>query len=243
MNNAVMLSVTFHLDKTEIIIYPTILKDDNELILIDCGYPDSMAKIENEMNKIGLSLSQLTKIIITHHDHDHMGALREIKEQYPGVEILCSKEEAPYITGQRKSLRLQQAEAIQDVLPESEKEGGKMFQNFIASIQKVDDVTVINQGDILPYCGGIKVVDTKGHMPGHISLYVAKEKLLIAGDALVVENEELCMAMPQFVLDIKNAQDSIRYLQNFDIEKIICYHGGLYNSNVKESLEQIVESF
>lgn len=195
------------------------------------------------MNKIELSLSQLTKIIITHHDHDHMGALREIKERYPAVEILCSKEEAPYITGQRKSLRLQQAEAVQDTLPESEMEGGKLFQSFIASIRKVDDVTVINTGDILPFCGGIEVVDTKGHMPGHISLYVKKEKVLIAGDALVVENEKLCMAMPQYVLDMHDAQDSIWNLQNYDIEKIICYHGGLYDSNVKESLKEMVEDF
>ena len=241
--NIIMLPIAFHLANTDLTIYPTLLKDDKELILIDCGYPDSVPMIEEEMNKIDLSLGQLTKIIITHHDHDHMGALREIKERFPAVEILCSKEEAPYITGLRKSLRLQQAEAIQDTLPESEKDSGKLFQSFIASIRKVDDVTVINAGDILPFCGGIKVVDTKGHMPGHISFYVESEKTLIAGDALVAENGKLCMAMPQFVLDMKNAQDSIRNLQNYDIDKIICYHGGLYDSNVKESLREIIESF
>lgn len=238
-----MLPITFYLDKTEIIIYPTFLKDDNELIMIDCGYPDSVPKLENAMHKIGLSLNQLKKIIITHHDHDHMGALREIKQRYPAIEILCSKEEAPYITGQRKSLRLQQAEAIQDTLSESEKEYGKQFQNFLASVQKVDEVTVIKTGYILPFCGGIEVVDTKGHMPGHISLYVKKEKVLIAGDALVVEGEKLCMAMPQFVLNMQDAQDSIRNLQNYDIEKIICYHGGLYKSDVKSSLREIIDSF
>jgi len=241
MNNVFVLPITFNLSKTQdLIIFPTLLKDDNELILIDCGYPDSVPQIENEMNKIGLSLSQLTKIIITHHDHDHMGALREIKERYPSVEILCSKEEAPYITGQRKSLRLVQAEAIQDTLSEREKEGGRVFQRFIASIRKVEDVTVINTGDILPFCGGIEVVDTKGHMPGHISLYLQKEKTLIAGDALVVENEKLCMAMPHFVLDMQDAQDSIRNLQNYDIEKIICYHGGFFDSGVKDSLSEMI---
>lgn len=243
MNNIFVIPITFCLDKTDIIIYPTLLKDDKELIMIDCGYPDSVPKLEEEMKKIGLSLSQLTKIIITHHDHDHMGALREIKDRYPTVEILCSKEEAPYITGKRKSLRLQQAEEIQDLLPESEKEGGKLFQKFIASIRKVEDVTVINTGDTLPFCGGIKVVDTKGHMPGHISLYNQNEKVLISGDALVVEEGKLCMAMPNFVLNMQDAQDSIRNLLNYDIEKIICYHGGLYNSNVKVSLKEIVESF
>lgn len=245
MENIFILPITFHLDHTELIIYPTLLQDDNELILVDCGYPDSVPKLEHAMNQIGLSLNQLTKIIITHHDHDHMGALKEIKEQYPSVQILCSKEEAPYITGQRKSLRLQQAEAIQDTLPESEKEGGMQFQSFIAAIQKVDihDVTIINSGDVLPFCGGIEVVDTKGHMPGHISLYVKRDKTLIAGDALVVEDEELCMAMPQFILNVQDAHDSIRKLLYYDIEKIICYHGGLYKSDIQNSLQRIINSF
>lgn len=243
MSNIFVLPISFHLGDTEIIVYPTLLKDENELIMVDCGYPDSVPMLEEEMNRIGLSLSQLTKIIITHHDHDHMGALQEIKERYPYIEILCSEEEAPYITGKQKSLRLQQAEDIQSSLPEDEKEGGKMFQNFLASIRNVNDVTVINTGDILPVCGGITIIDTKGHMPGHISLYVQNEKTLITGDALVVENGALCMAMPQYVLNMKDAQDSIRSLQYYDIEKSICYHGGVFNTNVNGSIKKVVERF
>ncbi len=243
MQNIFILPITFHLDNTELIIYPTLLKDAHELIMVDCGYPDSMPKLEHAMKKMGLSLNQLTKIVITHHDHDHMGALKEIKDRYPLVQILCSREEAPYITGQSKSLRLQQAEALQDTLPESEKEGGLMFQRFISSIQKVDSVTTVNSAEILPICGGIEILDTKGHMPGHISLYIKEQKVLIAGDALVVENGKLCMAMPQYLLNKRDAQDSIRNLQNYDIEKIICYHGGLYQSDIKNSLQEIVKSF
>ena len=246
MSHVFALPLDFQLDEMgemNLTIYPTILKDDRELILVDCGYPNFMLKVEGEMNKIGLSLNQLTKIIITHHDHDHMGALREIKERYPSVEILCSKEEAPYITGKSKSLRLLQAEANQDALPESEKEEGKVFQNFIASIKKADNVTEINCGDAFSWCGGVDIVDTKGHMPGHISLYVRNEKTLIAGDALIVENGKLCMAMPQFVLNMQEAQDSIRSLLNYDIERIICYHGGIYATDVKKSLNKVIDDF
>lgn len=246
MSNVFVLPIDFkmgEIGEMTLTVYPTILKDDKELILVDCGYPDFMSKIEDEMKKIGLSLSQLTKIIITHHDHDHMGALRAIKEQYPSVEIICSKEESPYITGKSKSLRLLQAEAIQDTLPESEKEGAKAFQDFIASIRKVDSVTEINSGDTFSWCGGVAIVDTKGHTPGHISLYVRNEKMLIAGDALTVDNGKLCMAMPQFVLNKQDAQDSIRSLLNYDIEKVVCFHGGVCDTDVKKSLNEIIDGF
>jgi len=243
MSNVFALPMVFQFGEMNMPFCPTVLKDGRDLILVDCGYPNFMLAIENEMNKIGLSLGQLTKIVITHHDHDHMGALREIKDQYPTIEILCTKYEAPYITGQSKSLRLLQAESIHDSLPESEKEGSMGFQNFIASIKKVDNVTTINSGDMLPWCGGTEIVDTKGHTPGHISLYIENEKTLIAGDALIVENGELCMAMPEFVLNTQDAQNSIRNILHYDIEKIICYHGGIYDTDIRKSLDKIIENF
>lgn len=243
MSHIYLLPLTFNLGKSERIIYPVLLKDENELILIDCGYPDSMQKLENAMQKYGLSLSQLTKIIITHHDHDHMGALKDITQEYPQIEVLCSKEQAPYITGKRKSLRLQQAEDMQNTLSDDKKEYGIQFQKVIASVKKVDEVSIINSGEILPYCGGIEVVDTKGHMPGHISLYVKKEKTLISGDALVNEGGKLRMAVPEYALNMEEAKDSIRNLENYDIEKIICYHGGVSEIDVKSSLKKIIASF
>ncbi|WP_313076061.1 MBL fold metallo-hydrolase [Lacrimispora sp.] len=243
MSHIYLLPVTFNSGKSERIIYPVLLKDENELILIDCGYPDSMPKLENAMQKYGLSLSQLTKIIITHHDHDHMGALKDITQEYPQIEVLCSKEQAPYITGKRKSLRLQQAEDIQNTLPEDKKEYGIQFQKVISSVKKVDEVSIIDSGEILPYCGGIEVVDTKGHMPGHISLYVKQEKTLISGDALVNEGGKLRMAVPEYALNMEEAKDSIRNLENYDIEKIICYHGGVCDTSVKDCLEEIIASF
>ena len=243
MSNIFVLPMVFQLGGMNMSYCPTILKDSNDLVLVDCGYPDSMLAIEEEMNKIGLSLNQLTKIIITHHDHDHIGALRDIKDHFPTIEVLCSKEEAPYITGRRKSLRLQQAEAEYGSLPEKEKEGSLLFQSFIASVKKVDKVATVTCGEVYPWCGGTEIVDTKGHTPGHISLYVEKEKTLLAGDALVVENGELFMAMPQFILNTQDAQDSIRDLLNYDIERIICYHGGIYDADIRKSLSRIIEDF
>ncbi len=37
----------------------------------------------------------------------------------------------------------------------------------------------------LPYFGGIEVIHTPGHTPGHISLYVKRSKMLVAEDAMI----------------------------------------------------------
>lgn len=240
MTRVFAMPLLFRLGDMEILIHPTVLLDEGGFVMVDCGYPNFIPEIEDGLEKTGLSLDGLRKIVITHHDHDHMGSAREIVRKYPDVEILCSPEQAPYVTGRDKSLRLIQAERMQDSLPESEKEAGLAFQRFIAAVENVDSVGTVDVGVILPWCGGVEVVDTKGHMPGHISLYVREEKTLIAGDALVVEDGRLCMAMPQYALDLDAARESVRRLLDYDIEKIICYHGGVYATNVADSLRAIL---
>lgn len=44
-------------------------------MLADCGYAGFLPFIEDAMQASGLSPEALTGVIVTHHDHDHMGAL------------------------------------------------------------------------------------------------------------------------------------------------------------------------
>lgn len=79
-------------------------------------------------------------------------------------------------------------------------------------------------------------------MPGHISIYMREFKTLVSGDALVVENEMLAIANPQFTLDIDMAKNSVKKLLEYDIDTLICYHGGIYKGDIKKSLEFILNT-
>ncbi|SFA75685.1 Metallo-beta-lactamase superfamily protein [Cohnella sp. OV330] len=46
---------------------------------------------------------------------------------------------------------------------------------------------IIADGDEIPVLGGVVVIHTRGHTPGHISLYLKQSKTLIAGDAFMIE--------------------------------------------------------
>jgi glyoxylase-like metal-dependent hydrolase (beta-lactamase superfamily II) len=242
LKNIIALPLEFNREQIKLTIFPTILRDENNLVLVDCGYPGFLGQIEEAMKQVGVSIKALTKIIITHHDHDHIGALKEIVSLYPEVEVLCSEKQAPFITGQKKSLRLAQLEEKHKVLNETERVENQKFMDMILSVQHVTKVTTVKDGEILPICGGVQVVDTSGHMPGHISLYIPSEKTLISGDALGVQNADLCIANPQFVLDMKTAVKSIEKVSHYDIEKVICYHGGEYNQDIKTKFKKILNT-
>jgi glyoxylase-like metal-dependent hydrolase (beta-lactamase superfamily II) len=243
MNKIYTMSVKFmHKDKEREMSFP-LIEDGKELILVDCGYPGFLPLIEIELKRLSFTVQDITKIIITHHDYDHIGSLKAFVDKNPSIEVLCSKGEIPYIIGKKKSLRLQQAEAIQASLPEKEKAGGMEFQRILAQVESIQQVRGICPGEILPYYRGIEVVDTSGHMPDHISLYIREEKTFITGDALVVVKGHLVIAYPESNLDIKATIQSVKRIQTYDIEKIICCHGGIYTKDIKGSLEKIIRTY
>ncbi len=239
MSKINILEVSFKFGDKNDTIYPVMLEDENEMVLIDCGYPDFLRLIEDVAINNGVNIKNLSKIIITHHDFDHMGALAEFKRQYPSIQILAYEEDAPYINASKKSLRLQQAESIYDSLTEKEKEQANYFHKILETVESCNVDVTLKDKDYLEFCGGIEIIATPGHMPGHISIYHKESKSLITGDALVVENGNLDIALPQYTLDIEEAKRSIKKFLDYDIDRIICYHGGIYENEITKTLKNI----
>lgn len=228
MEKIIVLNIKFKFGETEDVIHPVILKDDNEMILVDCGYTGFLSVLEEAIKEENLDCNQLTKILITHHDHDHMGALAAFKEKYPNIKIVASEIEAPYISGEKKSMRLEQAEELLKTLSDEQKPFGKAFCEILKSVKPAKVDILVHDGDILDWCGGCEIVGTPGHTPGHISLYLRNKKTLITGDAAVLENNQFAIANPQFTLDMENAKKAITKILSYDVETFILYHGGIY---------------
>ncbi|MDO9592874.1 MAG: MBL fold metallo-hydrolase [Erysipelotrichaceae bacterium] len=220
-------------------LHPVIVSDDQEMVLFDCGHSGALNQLTDKAFLAGFDLSKLTKVIITHHDHDHMGGLADLKREYPWIRIYASAIEADYISGKTKSIRLQQAEEQLELLSEDQKEHALNRIRMLRLIEPVEVDEILQDGDVLEICGGIEVVASPGHMPGHISLYLRDFKTMIAGDALVVADGKLYRANPRFTLDKDEAYTSARRFINYAIDTLICYHGGAITENIKESLENL----
>ncbi|GIP37891.1 MBL fold hydrolase [Paenibacillus sp. J31TS4] len=238
-----LLAIDFEYNGQKQRIVPILLLDESERILIDCGYPDFIPLLEEAAGKHGVTLHSMTKLIATHHDLDHMGSLANLKRTYPQIEIVAHELEKPYVEGTSKSLRLEQAEATWDALPAEAKPAAEQFIRLLQSIEPAVVDRTVSDGEVLPWCGGIEIVHTPGHMPGHISLYLPSSKTLLAADAVVIEEGRLNLANPQYTLDLKEAIRSVERLLDYDIEQLICYHGGLYQGNVRQALLQVLERY
>lgn len=241
MTEVIPLRLLFQLGEMEFTIYPVVLKNSHNLILIDTGYPMFLPVIEKAFEEKGLDITQLQQVILTHHDHDHIGAIKELITKYPKVEVKCSYEQVPYVLGEKKSLRLEQAEKIGEELEGRAKTYNELFITMLKSVQYIDKVTPVSDHEVI--CDGVKVIETPGHMPGHISIYVESEKTLISGDMLISEAGVLAIAAKEFVLDEEAEIKSLKKICDYNIEKIVCYHGGEYVSDhLKMELKRVIEN-
>jgi len=240
MNELVILTIEqIRPDNEKASYHPVILKSNKDMVLVDCGMPGSLPGIKESAMAQNVNIDNLTKVVITHQDIDHTGSLMELKRAFPSILILAETKEIPYINGEKERIKAKKSREMYDSLPESQQEMVQAMQRLYSTYEPVEMDGVICDHDIFPWCGDVEIISTPGHTPGHISLYLHEFKTLISGDALFLQDGDLVISLPMFTYDMEQAKQSVKKLLDYDIDKIICYHGGVYVGNVKEALKKI----
>jgi glyoxylase-like metal-dependent hydrolase (beta-lactamase superfamily II) len=217
------------------VIHPTLIWDEENMILVDTGFPGQLPEFRAAIEGLGLNADRLSKVIITHQDRDHIGGLPEIVTVSTlKVEVLAHPAEMPYIQGDETFIKHLPADNSLEIeqVPTTAKPAVEQFAR--AKVNRL-----VTDGQILPYCGGIIVIHTPGHTPGHICLYHKKSRTLISGDALNIVEGRLTGPNPQHTHDLDRATKSLKKLSLYDIQSVICYHGGLYRGAAKQRISEL----
>lgn len=238
-NEIYMLEIESNTTGKPTTIYPTVISNNDSLILIDTGFPGVFSQICEAVEKEGLEFSKLNTIIFTHQDIDHIGNVGEIKNKVlKKIKTFSHEEEKAYINGEKTPVKLAMLESNLEDLPDNIKVAYKMLKAGFENNKVNIDQTLID-GQELSYCGGITVIHTPGHTPGHICLYFKQSKVLIAGDILAVSDGLLVRGNQVYNFDNQENNRSIQKLMKYDIETVICYHGGMYNDNVNKRIAKL----
>ena len=230
-NGVYVLPIPRSPQEPESVLNLTLIVDEyNDNTLVDAGLPDQMEAISAALVEAGIGVGDLRRIIFTHQDLDHVGSGAALVRQ-SGARVLAHSADAPYIEGSLRLLKpspemLEQRPQMREVLERLEPVG-------------IDDY--IEDGTRLDLAGGTKVISTPGHTPGHISLYLERSKVLIAGDALRAERGTLNGPNPSMTLEMRTAIQSIRRLADLEIDTIVCYHGGVVSEDVTGQLRRVVQ--
>jgi glyoxylase-like metal-dependent hydrolase (beta-lactamase superfamily II) len=217
------------------VINPVVAWDEREgATLFDAGLPGQLPAIEEGLGKLGLRLSSVKRLFLTHQDLDHIGSAQAIVEAVqPGV--YAHTADVPFIQGELPLLKMdpKRFEARMAALP-AERRAQAM--KLLSSPPRVKVSHPLEGGEELPFHGGIVVIPTPGHTPGHVSYYLKAHKVLVAGDALRVEGGSLIGPAPMATPDMRRAVASLHNLLPWRIDAVICYHGGLVKRDIATRL-------
>jgi glyoxylase-like metal-dependent hydrolase (beta-lactamase superfamily II) len=207
-----------------------IVDEQNGNTLVDAGLPDQIEAISTALVEAGIGVRDLRRIIFTHQDLDHVGSGAALVRQ-SGARVLAHSGDAPYIEGSLRPLKPS---------PEMLEQRPQM-RKVLEGLEPVGIDEYVENGTRLALAGGTKVISTPGHTPGHISLYMERSKVLIAGDALTAERGYLNGPNPSMTLDMRTALQSIRRLADLEIDTIVCFHGGVVSEDANGQLRRVIQ--
>jgi glyoxylase-like metal-dependent hydrolase (beta-lactamase superfamily II) len=150
-----------------------LIQDDGSVTLVDTGLKRAPARIVRALAAIGKHPHDVTRIVLTHAHPDHAGGAAEMSRR-TGAQVEMHGEEH----GWARTGRISGATDVSTRL-------GRLFARTGGSkIEAFQPGPALTDGEVLPVSGGLRVVHTPGHSPGHISLLVEGTRTLITGDAL-----------------------------------------------------------
>ena len=206
-----------------------ILDGENGNTLVDAGLPGQAEVIGAALADAGIGVEDLGRIVFTHQDLDHIGSGAALVRQ-SGARVLACSDDAPYIDGNLRPLKLS---------PEMLEKRPQM-RELLERLEPVRVDELVEDGTRLDLAGGTTVVFTPGHTPGHVSLYLERPKVLVAGDALTSEEGYLNGPNQSMTLDMPTALQSIRKLAELELDTIVCYHGGVVNEDATGQIQRVL---
>ncbi|GGA37587.1 MBL fold metallo-hydrolase [Paenibacillus physcomitrellae] len=206
--------------------------------LIDTGMPGSLEVIQESVREAGVAWNDIRRIILTHQDIDHIGSLPAIVASLPSKpEIWAHSGDADVIEGKAPFLKMG-ADRIA-TMPEPMRQA---LEQLSVDLKDIRITRLLEDGEQLPVGGGLRVIYTPGHTPGHICLYVPEEELLLAADQLIVKDGLLTGPNEAFTPDMPLAIKSMSKLTSLAIRRVLCYHGGVYDQQPEEAIEKLAHA-
>lgn len=203
-----------------------VLRGKEGITIIDPGprTKESEAEWQGAWRELGISASEITQIVLTHHHPDHYG-LAGCLQSITGAAVLMSRRafaETKLMWGADSVMH----EALpglfrRHAMPaEWSSQLPGHLHGFIAQVTPAPEVTFIGEDEPV-WMGGRAwlPIETAGHAPGHLSFYDAERKLMFCGDAVLPQISPNVSLLPgSDPQPLKSFLDALVKLGNYEVE-------------------------
>lgn len=187
--------------------------DDGQVTLLDMGVTASGPKVLAALTELGLGPSDVTRLLLTHAHPDHAGGAAFVSAATRrGIDV--HEEDADCVRAGQSPPRDPRFLI------------GRIANrlNLNSSFAPIEVAEELHDGQVLPVAGGLRVIHTPGHSPGHVSYLHEPTGTLITGDA-IFNIVGLTWPIRYFCADFAMTKVTARRLAEVNYEVAAFTHG------------------
>ena len=196
--------------------------DDGQVTLVDAGTKRAPRRLLAGLAHMNVSPSDVTRIIATHAHPDHVGGLSAMRGR-TGASVAVHERDAAYVR-----------EGKGPVLDRSTL-GGRLRRHNSGSTPTPVDAE-LTDGEVLDVAGGLRVLHTPGHTPGHVSLLHEPTRVLVTGDSIWNMRGRMTWSVPMFCTDHRLAKETAHVLGELDYQIAAFNHGPEIRDGAREAV-------
>ena len=178
-------------------------------------------QLEQQLKEFAIDTDRIEYLVIPHPHFDHFGAVPYLKRKFPRMQVLGTEASARILSRDKV---INYSETVNKLMIDLYKlqddyERMNLKVDGITIDRVVNDATVIDLGDGLE----VKFMETPGHSPGDVTVYIPGMKALFPCDAVPCPLggvDRQAWPSPQF--DFTLYKESINKLLPLDVE-ICCF--------------------
>lgn len=198
---------------------------DGTLTLVDAGTRMAPRALLSALDQLGRKPGDVTHLLLSHAHNDHTGGARRM-QLVTGSAVLTHEREAVYVREGR--------------MPQSDPStlGGRLMSRLPGKAKGFAPVALdrtFEDGEVLPLAGGITVVHTPGHTPGHCSFLHPSSGVLITGDA-IFNVRGLRYSFKSSCTDVRLSRESAARLGELDYEVAGFTHGAHVSTGARAAV-------
>lgn len=203
-----------------------VIKTKDKNLIIDTGFnsPDCYEALMSGLNELNIDINK-TEMFLTHMHSDHTGLVSSVMNKdsviymsevdYGYVKLMLDgywiKNEENYI---KEGFTKNELASLWTSNPAKIYNPDKLF-----NITAVKDNSKFNIGQYEFTC-----ISTPGHTPGHMCLYLEKEKILFSGDHILFDISPNISRWPTVENSLKDYINSLKKIKEYEIKLALPAH-------------------
>lgn len=207
------------------------LENDGSITLVDTGLKGAPKRILDALGFLNRDISEVKRILLTHSHDDHASGAAELIEIIGKPQVLAHEADAQFFeSGENPPRDLSHF-------------AGLFFRFMPAGGFTPFKVTQrVKGGETLPIAGGLKVIHTPGHTPGHISLLHNESETLITGDSIFNFGFRRAWSLSAFCTNFEESKRTARVFAEVDFKNAAFTHGPHIMHSGKSALGKFLKS-